>query len=77
LKIWSKNGNIRSNLIQGDKSIYCVTWSPESDSILYCCDRIINIKSMSSNKQISWKAHDGVVLKADWNPSNNLIISGG
>lgn len=24
-----------------------------------------------------WKAHDGVVLKVDWNPINNLIISGG
>ena len=24
-----------------------------------------------------WKAHDGIVLKVDWNPINNLIISGG
>lgn len=26
---------------------------------------------------LQWKAHDGVVLKVDWNPINNLIISGG
>jgi hypothetical protein len=25
---------------------------------------------------LQWKAHDGVVLKVDWNPINNLIISG-
>ena len=24
-----------------------------------------------------WKAHDGVILKVDWNPVNNLILSGG
>ena len=24
-----------------------------------------------------WKAHDGIILKVDWNSVNNLIISGG
>ena len=24
-----------------------------------------------------WKAHEGIVLKVDWNSVNNLIISGG
>ena len=28
LKIWSKNGNLRTNLVQSDKPIYSVTWSP-------------------------------------------------
>jgi intraflagellar transport protein 80 len=31
----------------------------------------------SSSKLQQWKAHDGIVLKADWNPSNNLIVSCG
>ena len=26
---------------------------------------------------LQWKAHDGVILKIDWNPVNNLILSGG
>ena len=26
---------------------------------------------------MQWKAHDGVILKVDWNPVNNLILSGG
>lgn len=26
---------------------------------------------------IQWKAHEGVILKVDWNPVNNLILSGG
>lgn len=24
-----------------------------------------------------WKAHDGFVMKIDWNPVNDLILSGG
>ena len=26
---------------------------------------------------MKWKAHDGVVMKADWNPINDLIVTGG
>ena len=26
--------------------------------------------------KFQWKAHDGVILKVDWNPVNNLILSG-
>lgn len=29
------------------------------------------------NVFFQWKGHDGIVLKVDWNPINNLIISGG
>jgi len=78
LKIWSKAGIIRNNLIQSDKAIYCVIWSPENDNVLYCCDKNLCIKPLlASSKHILWKAHDGIVLKADWNASNNLIVSCG
>ncbi len=30
-----------------------------------------------SSKQTKWKAHEGTVLQVDWNPINNLIVSGG
>lgn len=33
--------------------------------------------SSSSSLQVSWKAHDGVVLKADWNAATGLIVTGG
>ena len=28
-------------------------------------------------KQLRWKAHDGVVMKVDWNPVHGLIVSCG
>lgn len=31
----------------------------------------------SSKAQVSWKAHDGIVLKADWSSVTGLIVTGG
>lgn len=28
LKIWSKNGSLRTNFVQTDKAIYSLAWSP-------------------------------------------------
>ena len=79
LKIWSKNGSLRTNLIQGERAIYSLTWSPESDAILYTSDKSINLRPIgaSQQKQLTWKAHEGLVLKIDWSPSNNCIVSCG
>lgn len=80
LKIWSRNGSLRTNLIQSDKPIYSVAWTPESDGVLYASDRFISLKPISGTnqqKQLQWKAHEGLVLKVDWSPSNNCIVSCG
>ena len=78
IKTWSRSGMLRSQVVQGGKPIYCIVWSPESDSLLYCSDKNLTIiPTQPHSKQVQWKAHDGVVLQADWNPGNNLIISSG
>jgi intraflagellar transport protein 80 len=78
IKTWGKNGMNRSTVVTGQKPIYCMAWSPMNDSILYCCDKNLTIvPTLPGHKQVQWKAHDGVVLQADWNPANNLIVSCG
>ena len=78
IKIWSKGGEIRSNLLQTSHPIYCVVWSPDNEAILFCSERSLSVMpQMPGTKQISWKAHDGIVLAADWNPANNPIASAG
>lgn len=68
----------RSTVVQGSKPIYCAIWSPDNESILYCCDKnLVLIPTLPGNKQLQWKAHDGVVLNCDWNPASNLIVSSG
>lgn len=44
IKIWSRTGNIRSNLVQIDKPIYKVIFSPDNDNIAYATDKHISIK---------------------------------
>ncbi|CAK8674791.1 intraflagellar transport protein 80 homolog [Clavelina lepadiformis] len=78
IKIWSRSGMLRSTLSQLSCCIYSVAWSPESDQVLYTYGKELVIKPLQpSGKLVKWKAHDGIVLNTDWNPVNNLILSGG
>jgi intraflagellar transport protein 80 len=78
LKIWSKAGMLRSSLLQIGICIYSVCWSPNNDQILLSVGKDLVIKPLQpSSKQFQWRAHEGVILKVDWNPVNNLIVSGG
>jgi intraflagellar transport protein 80 len=78
IKIWSRNGSFRNELVKQDSAIYALAWSPESDALLYCSEKTITIKPIQpSKKPTTWKAHDCLVLSLDWNPSSNLIVSAG
>ncbi len=43
----------------------------------YICIKPAAAGGGGAKQQIKWKAHDSTVLKVDWNPINNLIVSGG
>ncbi|XP_076095976.1 intraflagellar transport protein 80 homolog [Mytilus galloprovincialis] len=78
VKIWSRSGMLRSTLTQNSSSVYGIAWGPDSDQVLFTNGRQLVIKSLQPNaKPTMWKAHDGVILNVDWNPVNNLILSGG
>ncbi|MCJ8744856.1 hypothetical protein PDJAM_G00123440 [Pangasius djambal] len=78
IKIWSKSGMLRSTLAQQGSPVYSVAWGPDSDRILHTFGRQLVIKPLQpSSKSLQWKAHDGIILKVDWNSVNDLILSGG
>nr|XP_019943476.1 PREDICTED: intraflagellar transport protein 80 homolog isoform X2 [Paralichthys olivaceus] len=78
IKIWSKSGMLRSTLASQATPVYSVAWGPDSDRVLYTSGRHLVIKPLQpSAKVLQWKAHDGVILKVDWNSVNDLILSGG
>lgn len=78
IKIWSKNGMLRSTLTTQSNPIYSLCWSPSSDSIVYPVDRKLEIKPLSpAMKPVSWKAADGLILRVCWNNVNSHILSGG
>lgn len=78
VKIWSRSGMLRSTLTQNSTAVYGVAWGPDSDQVLFTNGRQLVIKSLQANaKPTMWKGHEGVILQVDWNPVNNLILSGG
>jgi len=78
IKIWSRSGMLRSTLVQLGNPIYSVAWSSNSNAILHTNGKQLTIKPLQPQaKPQQWKAHDGIVLKVDWNSLNNTIISGG
>ncbi|EFC50188.1 hypothetical protein NAEGRDRAFT_77945 [Naegleria gruberi] len=78
LRIWSRGGQLRSTLASVGKSVYSVTWGPSSEEVLFTNGRELVIKPIHvASKQIQWKAHDSQILKVDWNPLTNMIVSGG
>ncbi|XP_030071802.1 intraflagellar transport protein 80 homolog [Microcaecilia unicolor] len=78
IKIWSKSGMLRSTLAQQGAPVYSVTWSPDSEKVLYTTGKQLVIKPLQpSAKVLQWKAHDGIILKVDWNVINDLILSAG
>jgi intraflagellar transport protein 80 len=77
VKIWSKNGNLRSTLVSLGQSIYTIAWAPDDDHIVCGHGKTLMIKSIQSNKKnLTWNAHEGIILCVDWNISNNLLVSG-
>ncbi|XP_041261975.1 intraflagellar transport protein 80 homolog isoform X2 [Onychostruthus taczanowskii] len=58
--------------------VYSVSWAPDSDKVLYTSGQQLIIKPLQPNaKVLQWKAHDGLILKTDWNSVNDLILSAG
>ncbi|XP_064614881.1 intraflagellar transport protein 80 homolog [Liolophura sinensis] len=77
VKIWSRSGMLRNTLAQNSMPVYAVSWGPNSDQVLFTNGRQLVIKPLQANsKPTVWKAHEGVILNIDWNPGNNLILSG-
>ncbi|KAF6119973.1 hypothetical protein HJG60_010329 [Phyllostomus discolor] len=78
IKIWSKTGMLRSTLAQQGTPVYSVAWGPDSEKVLYTAGKQLIIKPLQPNaKVLQWKAHDGIILKVDWNSVNDLILSAG
>ena len=78
VKIWSRSGMLRSTLVSLAVPVYSAVWSPNSDAVLHTNSKQLVIKPLQpSSKPTSWKAHDSIIMKVDWNSVNNTIISGG
>ncbi|KAL5111883.1 hypothetical protein TcWFU_004006 [Taenia crassiceps] len=69
---------LRLTLVQKNLSVYALAWGPKSEQIVHTSGKQLTIRTIRSNTaSLTWVAHDGLVLKVDWNPVNDLLVSGG
>ncbi|VDK46992.1 unnamed protein product [Anisakis simplex] len=83
VKMWSRNGMLRSMLAQNGTPVYGVSWSADSAQIVYCCAENCFIKALKSQV---WDAygrplftsapHDYPITSAAWNAEGDLFAVG-
>lgn len=79
VRVYSSNAMLRATLGRGNFPVYSISWAPNDDRVLFARAKDLVIRSAKhvDGKEIKWKAHDGIVMKVDWNQVNNKIVSCG
>ncbi|KAL7072197.1 hypothetical protein ACQ4LE_008505 [Meloidogyne hapla] len=78
VKIWSKNGMLRSVLAQIGKPVYSLDWNGDSTKLVYCAGDECFIKQLNvQSSPIKWRAHTGLVTCLSWSAVNDQILTGG
>ncbi|KAL6734894.1 hypothetical protein Aduo_005385 [Ancylostoma duodenale] len=78
VKLWSRNGMLRSVITQMPSPVYCISCDAASDNILFSNNEYCYIKSLKTQAPpLKWKAHDGLVLCSDWCLVSEHIVTGG
>lgn len=57
VKVWSRNGLLRSTIVQSDVPCFNAVWSPESNAILYTKENFLVIKFLNSSNKITKVSH--------------------
>lgn len=53
VKIWSRNGLLRSTIVQSDVPCFNAVWSPDSSSILHTKGKFLIIKHLNSSNKVT------------------------
>ncbi|KAF7629982.1 hypothetical protein Mgra_00009011 [Meloidogyne graminicola] len=78
VKIWSRNGMLRSVIAQIGKPVYSLDWNGDSTKLVYCSGDECYIKQLNIQiSPIKWKAHTGLVTCLCWSSVNDQILTGG
>ncbi|KAI5073537.1 hypothetical protein GOP47_0011550, partial [Adiantum capillus-veneris] len=76
VKLWSRNGVLRSNIFQSGNPVSALAWAPDSSQLLFASGRNLTIKHIQSlTKHTVWESHDAQVMGIDWNRVNKHIVS--
>lgn len=78
LKIWSRNGVMRTTLASCGSTITSINWDCTGKYIMYTHGGMITVKSASFKQdQTQFRGHRRLITCSDWNPASNEIVTGG
>lgn len=78
VRVYSGSAVMRSTITRSEVPVYGVCWSPDNDRLLYTQGKNLVVRSLKvDSKKTQWKAHDGFIMKVDWNLVNDKIVSCG
>jgi len=78
VKIWSRNGMLRSQLASTGTAVTSLNWDCTGKYIMYTHSGMVTVRSASFKQdQTQFRAHRRLITCSAWNPASNEIITGG
>ena len=79
IKLWSRNGILRSELCKLESPVYSICWSPDCNQLIYGLEKCVFFKSLKpGNPETTVRVTTfGVILSIDWSITENLIVTSG
>ena len=81
VKLWSRTGNLRSNLASFRRPVHSLSWGGNISSVVVANgNQLCILRTQTKGERIQWEAQPkekGEVLAVDWNGQTNKILCGG
>ncbi|KAK8841415.1 Intraflagellar transport protein 80 [Tritrichomonas musculus] len=78
VKIWSRNGSLRSALASCGTTVTTLHWDCTGKYIMFTHGGNVTIRSASfKQEQTQFRAHRRLIMCTDWDSASNTIITGG
>ncbi|OHT07478.1 hypothetical protein TRFO_24303 [Tritrichomonas foetus] len=78
VKIWSRNGSLRSTLASCGTAVTTARWDCTGKNLMFTHAGNVTIRSASfKQEQTQFRSHRRLVTCSDWDSGSNLIITGG
>jgi len=81
VKLWSRAGNLRSNLASFRRPIHSISWGSGNDTIVVASgNELCILRTQTKSNRIQWEAQpkeSGDILTVDWSLQAKKILCGG
>lgn len=80
VKLWSRNGNLRSNLASFCRPLHCISYGNNDSIVVAYGNQLCILSLQTKSNRIQWEAQppeSGDILTVDWSNQSKRILCGG